>query len=75
MSSLAEAAPPESMKRKKIDVRKSLRVSIGDGVFASVMLGVTDNYVIPFALLLGATVQQVGLINGWHSLDPLCKFS
>ncbi|MBI2540066.1 MAG: MFS transporter [Deltaproteobacteria bacterium] len=56
------------MQRKKIDVRRSLRVSLGDGVFASVMLGVTDNYVIPFALLLGATVQQVGLISGLPNL-------
>lgn len=56
------------MKRKKIDVRRSLRVSLWDGVFASVMLGVTDNYAIPFALFLGATVQQVGLIGGFPNL-------
>lgn len=56
------------MKRKKIDVRESLRTSFKDGVFASVMTGVTDNYIIPFALLLGATVQQVGLVGGLPSL-------
>ena len=56
------------MKRKKIDVRKSLQVSLKDGIFASVMLGVTDHYVIPFALLLGASVQQVGWVSGFPNL-------
>ena len=56
------------MKRKRIDIRESLRVSFKDGIFASVMTGVTDNYVIPFALLLGSTVQQVGLVGGLPSL-------
>lgn len=56
------------MKRGKIDVRKSLRASFKDGVFASVMTGVMDNYVIPFALRLGATEQQVGVVGGFPSL-------
>ncbi len=56
------------MNRKRIDIRESLRASFKDGIFASVMTGVTDNYVIPFALRLGATVQQVGLVGGFPSL-------
>lgn len=32
------------------------------------MLGVTDHYIIPFALFLGATVQQVGWVSGLPNL-------
>jgi len=52
------------MRQGKITVRESLRVSFKDGVFASVMSGVTDQYFIPFALALGATAQQVGWVSG-----------
>ncbi len=55
-------------QRRRINVRESLRASFKDGVFASTMLGVTDHYVIPFALLLGATVQQVGWVSGFPNL-------
>lgn len=41
----------------------SLRASFWDGVYASVMFGVTVNYVTPFALLIGATAFQVGVLN------------
>ncbi|TMA09112.1 MAG: MFS transporter [Deltaproteobacteria bacterium] len=54
--------------RGKVDIRKSLQASFKDGVFASLMSGVTDYYVIPFALFLGATVQQVGWVSGIPSL-------
>lgn len=53
---------------KKIDVRACLDASFKDGIFASVMTGVTDNYIIPFSLVLGATVQQVGLVSGLPNL-------
>jgi MFS family permease len=49
-------------------VRGCLRLSFKDGIFASIMTGVTDNYVIPFSLILGATVQQVGWISGLPNL-------
>lgn len=52
------------MHQGKISVRESLRASFKDGVFASVMSGVTDPYFIPFALVLGATAQQVGWLSG-----------
>lgn len=44
-------------------IRQSLRASLKDGVFASIMSGVMDAYVVPFGLFLGATVQQVGWIS------------
>lgn len=56
---------PVAMAQK---VRESLKASFKEGVFASVMFGVTDHYVIPFALYLGATAQQVGWVSGLPSL-------
>lgn len=45
-----------------------MRASFKDGIFASLMLGVTNYYVIPFALFLGASVQQVGWVSGVPTL-------
>jgi len=56
------------MSQKKINVRESLRSSFKDGIFAAVMAGITDQYVTPLALFLGATVQQVGLITALPNL-------
>ena len=38
-------------------------MSFMDGVFASLMLGFTANYITPFALLLKAKVFQIGLLS------------
>src|SRR5438128_412774 len=56
------------MHRKKTNVRRSLRSSVKDGIFAAMMAGVTDFYATPLALFLGATVQQVGLIAALPNL-------
>lgn len=56
------------MNRGKINVRESLRASFKDGIFASIMVGVTDHYVIPYGLFLDATVQQVGWISSLPNL-------
>ncbi len=56
------------MRRRKVNVRESLRSSCKDGIFASLMGGVTDHYATPLALFLGATVQQVGLITALPNL-------
>ena len=45
-------------------VRKSLRTSIFDGSAYSVMLGLTQNYITPYALTMKATTQQIGLLTG-----------
>lgn len=50
-------------------VKKSLRASLWDGVFASVMVGLTQDYLTPYALALKATVKQIGLLS---SLPNLC---
>ena len=49
-------------------VRESLRASFKDGVFASIMAGINDYYTTPFALFLGASVQQVGLVSALPNL-------
>ena len=56
------------MRRRKVNVRESLRSSFKDGIFASFMGGVTDQYATPLALFLGASVQQVGLITALPNL-------
>src|SRR5262245_28927187 len=56
------------MRRRKINVRESLRASFKDGIFAAFMAGVTDHYATPLALFLGATVQQVGFITALPNL-------
>jgi MFS family permease len=44
-------------------VNKSLRNSILDGAAYSAMLGLTQNYVTPYALTIKATTQQIGLLT------------
>ena len=56
------------MNRGKINVRESLLASFKDGLFASIMLGVTDHYLIPFGLFLNATMQQVAWISSFPQL-------
>jgi len=48
--------------------RESLRNSFFDGLFASINLGFTQNYLTPFALLLGANSFQIGLISSFPQL-------
>lgn len=55
--------------KKDNKIKKSLRASYWDGVGASVMLGLTQDYIIPYALALKATVKQIGLLS---SLPNLC---
>jgi MFS family permease len=44
-------------------VNKSLKNSIFDGAAYSTMLGLTQNYVTPYALTMKATTQQIGLLT------------
>ena len=46
----------------KQEVDKSLDSSVKDGSFYSVMTGFGDTYLVPFALRLGATNQEIGLL-------------
>lgn len=42
--------------------QSSLQVSWKEGIAASIMIAVSDYYFIPLGLILGATVQEVGLL-------------
>lgn len=50
-------------------IKKSLKYSFWDGVFASVMIGLTQDYITPYALALKASLRQVGLLS---ALPNLC---
>ncbi len=54
------------MKADKI--RKSLVYSYIDGIFASVMMGLRDNFITPFGIALGATTGQIGLLTAVPNL-------
>ncbi len=47
---------------------KSLYYSFLDGIFASIMTGLTMNYVVPFGLVLGAKNFHVALLNALPQL-------
>src|SRR5690606_38323850 len=43
-------------------IQRSLSASWKEGVTSQFMLGILDNYLVPFALMLGATSRQIGLL-------------
>lgn len=49
-------------------VRQSLRNSFIDGIFASAMLGFSEQYITPFALALKATSAQIGMLAAFPSI-------
>jgi len=50
-------------------IKTSLKASFWDGVLAFAMVGLTQDYIIPYALALKATVKEVGFLS---SLPNLC---
>lgn len=54
--------------RRTNRIRKSLTYSYIDGAFASIMLGLRDTFITPFAIALGATTGQVGLLTAAPNL-------
>jgi MFS family permease len=50
------------------EVEKSLRYSFFDGVFASGMVGFTQEYFTPFLLLLGGKAKEVGILTALPNL-------
>jgi MFS family permease len=49
-------------------IRKSLKFSFLDGVFCSCMVGLTTDYISPYALTLGATSSQIGALSAVPNL-------
>ena len=50
------------------DIRRGLYFSNLDGIVWAVMFGLAENFIVPFALLFGASVLQVSLITGFGQL-------
>jgi len=55
--------------RKQNRIRKSLRFSFLDGIFASCMVGMTTDYITPYALALKATNSQIGALSAIPNLS------
>ncbi len=60
----------QKKQREKIAVRKSLNLSIKDGVAFASTTGFGDNYINPFAVALGASNFQIGLLSSIPQLLP-----
>jgi len=54
---------------KQDRIRKSLKVSFLDGVFASCMMGLITDYITPYALVLKATISQIGFLSALPNLS------
>jgi MFS family permease len=64
-----------AVKIRRGDVRRSLRASLVDGAFCSVMMGLVENFFIPFGLALRATVAQIGALAALPPLaGALCQW-
>ncbi len=50
------------MKFEKGSVRRSLYYSILDGLFTAMMVGVSDIYLIPYGIALGADARQIAFL-------------
>lgn len=57
-------------QQEKNAIRKSLNFSIKDGVAFAATTGFGDNYINPFAVALGATNLQIGLLSSITQLVP-----
>ncbi|MCM8786781.1 MAG: MFS transporter [Candidatus Omnitrophica bacterium] len=48
---------------KKDKIKKSLKFSLLDGIFASIMTGFITDYITPYALILKAKIAEIGTLN------------
>jgi MFS family permease len=49
--------------QSRLNVKKSLRLSVMDGAAFAAMMGFTQSYITPFALAFKATTAQIGLLT------------
>jgi MFS family permease len=54
---------PATIYQTRQKVKKSLRLAVLDGGAYAAMMGLTQNYITPFALTLHATAVQIGLLT------------
>ncbi len=57
---IAESPPGTEETKAK---QKTMKLSIAEGSFAVVSSGIGDNYIVPFALELGTSPEQIGIMN------------
>ena len=48
--------------------KKTLHLSMIDGGFFAAMVGFTEQYLTPYALAMGATTPQIGLLTSMPNL-------
>ncbi len=60
----------QDKQQEKAAVRKSLTLSIKDGVAYAATTGFGDSYINPFAVALGASNFQIGLLSSFSQLIP-----
>jgi len=53
---------------KQNKIRKSIWYSLWDGIFASLMFGLTTDYITPYALVLKATTKEIGILSASSNL-------
>jgi len=56
--------------REKLEKERTLKLSIKEGSFSSLMTGLGDSYIIPYALALNANNLQIGLLRSFSGLLP-----
>ncbi|OHB93760.1 MAG: hypothetical protein A2Z57_02535 [Planctomycetes bacterium RIFCSPHIGHO2_12_39_6] len=56
--------------KERLAVRRSLDLSIKDGVAFASTIGFGENYINPFAVALGASNFQIGLLGSLAQLVP-----
>ncbi|MCF6153700.1 MAG: MFS transporter [Candidatus Brocadia sp.] len=61
---------PQSKQQEEVAVKKSLNLSIKDGVAFAATTGFGDNYINPFAVALGASNFQIGLLSSLPQFLP-----
>ncbi len=61
---------PQSKQQEAVAVKKSLNLSIKDGVAFAATTGFGDNYINPFAVALGASNFQIGLLSSIPQFLP-----
>lgn len=59
-----------SKKEEEILIKKSLNYSTKDGVFSTVCGATGDNFISPYAVSLGASNLQIGLLSAIPNLIP-----
>src|SRR3989304_6385588 len=62
--------PITDKQQESVAVKRSLDLSIKDGVAFAATTGFGDNYLNPFAVALGASNLQIGLLSSFTQLVP-----